>query len=302
MFGPVAGSSSSSLSVCCRRLVVNEPSLRAAALSRLCPIALGRPEDPSATAAAAAGTAAGRPRPFSTSHVAAVPPPSRPPYQFVPRGGAAPAALSPRHQQHRRWLSDSTSSGSGVPPPEAAKKGQEGTEEEGAPAGEGETDPALADLQRQVDELSQQVSATKDQLLRSLAEQENIRTIARRDVESARQFSIKSFARSLLEVADNLDRALGHIDKTELETNPSLRTLYEGIDMTSTGLTKALESNGVKAYCHQPGDVFDPSLHEALMEYPDESKTPGTVGLVMKKGYTLNSRVLRPAEVGVIKK
>jgi molecular chaperone GrpE len=139
-------------------------------------------------------------------------------------------------------------------------------------------------------------------LLRSLAEQENIRTIARRDVDSARQYSIKNFAKSLLEVADNLERAVDHIDAAELPNNPSLNTLYEGISMTSVGLTKALQSNGVRGFCQEPGDPFDPSHHEALMEYADPTRVPGSVGIVMKKGYMLNDRVLRPAEVGVIKK
>lgn len=240
-----------------------------------------------------------------------------------------------QQQQHRchRWLSSdatkSTSEGGNggagagdasqasttntAPPvgPEAGGTAEEDDEAAAAAAeaaAESEMDNTTTttqqqdQLQQQIDELQRQAQATKDQLLRSLAEQENIRSIARRDVDAAKQFSIKSFAKALLDVADNLERALSHIDKTELESNPSLKTLYEGIDMTSTGLTKALESNGVKAYCHEPGDNFDPTLHEALMEFPDPSKSPGTVGLVMKKGYMLNNRVLRPAEVGVIKK
>ena len=151
------------------------------------------------------------------------------------------------------------------------------------------------------DELQAEVKSLKDQLLRSLAEQENIRQIARRDVEAARNFSIKSFAKSLLEVSDNLSRALESVDKDTFKENPSLETLYQGVDMTNGGLTKALESNGVKKFCEQPGDIFNPERHEALMEYPDPSKESGTVGQVIKVGFTLNDRVLRPAEVGVVK-
>jgi molecular chaperone GrpE len=60
--------------------------------------------------------------------------------------------------------------------------------------------------------------------------------------------------------------------------------------------------DGVRKFCEVPGDVFDSAKHEALMEYLDPSKEPGTVGQVIKAGFTLNDRVLRPAEVGVVKK
>merc|ERR1712070_453709 len=129
------------------------------------------------------------------------------------------------------------------------------------------------------------------------AEQENIRSIARRDVEAARNFSVKSFAKSLLEVADNLDRALDSVDDGEVQKNDTLKLFVEGIEMTNGGLSKALKSNGVEAFCEAPGDEFDAEKHQALMEYEDPKATPGTVGVVMKKGYMLNGRVLRAAEV-----
>lgn len=150
--------------------------------------------------------------------------------------------------------------------------------------------------------LEAEIKALKDQLLRSYAEQENTRNIARRDVSEARQFAIKSFAKSLLEVSDNLQRALDSVPPEDVGSNAQLKLLYEGIEMTNTGLLKALEANGVKKYCETPGDKFDPLLHNALLQYPDPTKAPDTVGQVIKVGFTLNDRVLRPAEVGVVKK
>ena len=170
---------------------------------------------------------------------------------------------------------------------------------------------------------SQQLRELKDALLRSLAEQENTRTIAKRDVEQARQFAIKSFAKSLLEVADNLQRALESVPPefrppstmttTTTEAPPTttihpdiFQTLYQGIEMTEKGLKKALESHGVVPF-GTVGENFDPHRHEALYEYPSDDAAattpnqPPTVGVVMKCGYTLHSRVLRPAEVGVMK-
>lgn len=154
------------------------------------------------------------------------------------------------------------------------------------------------------EELETQVKDLKDQLLRSLAEQENIRRIAKRDVDNSRSYAISSFAKSLLETSDNLSRALEAVPeeyRTDNEDHPVLATLYQGISMTDNGLTKAFEKNGLKKY-GEVGDVFDPNLHEALYEYADESKDVGTVGQVMKHGFMLKDRVIRPADVGVIKK
>ena len=179
-------------------------------------------------------------------------------------------------------------------PTEEQPASDEATEEEAT--SEPSEDPVV--------KLETEVKELKDQLLRSLAEQENTRRIAQRDIESARQFAIKSFANSLLDVSDNLTRALESVPdeaRADKEGNPVLATLYEGIELTNTGLTKAFESNGLVQYGIE-GEQFDPNKHDALYEYADESKTPGTIGQVMKSGFMLNNRVLRPAKVGVVKK
>jgi molecular chaperone GrpE len=154
---------------------------------------------------------------------------------------------------------------------------------------------------QEIEELTNQIKSLKDQLLRSYAEQENTRMIAKRDVMEARQFAIKSFAKSLLDVSDNLQRALDSVATNDVESIPQLQSLYQGIQMTNSGLLKALASNGVKKYCEVPGDPFDPSLHSALMQYSDPEKESNTIGQVITVGFTLNDRVLRPAEVGVVK-
>jgi len=156
------------------------------------------------------------------------------------------------------------------------------------------------------EKLELQVKDLKDQLLRTLADQENTRRIARRDVESASQYAITSFAKSLLDTADNLTRAMGSVPEDILKKSDSLVprnslvSLYEGIEMTETGLTKAFEKNGLNKF-GSVGETFDPNLHEALYEYADNDKEAGTIGAIMKKGYSLKGRCIRPAEVGVIK-
>lgn len=152
--------------------------------------------------------------------------------------------------------------------------------------------------------LTAQVKDLKNQLLRSLAEQENTRRIAKRDVDSARSFAVTSFAKGLLDTSDNLSRAMDAVDLDkieEIDTKAALKTLYEGIQMTDTGLTKAFEKHGLRKF-GKAGEVFDPNKHEALFEYADENFKPGTLGQVMKIGFELNGRVIRSAEVGVIKK
>ena len=154
------------------------------------------------------------------------------------------------------------------------------------------------------EQLEAEVKKLKHQLLTSLADQENTRRIAQNDVLTAKKFAIKSFAKSLLDVSDNLDRALQAVPdgmEKNREEHPVLANLYEGIALTGQGLVKALEANGLVKY-GQVGETFDPNKHNALFEYPDPNQTPGVVGQVIKPGYMLSDRVLRPAEVGVVKK
>mmetsp|Transcript_47405 Transcript_47405/g.57403 ORF Transcript_47405/g.57403 Transcript_47405/m.57403 type:complete len:99 (-) Transcript_47405:138-434(-) len=89
--------------------------------------------------------------------------------------------------------------------------------------------------------------------------------------------------------------------RNDKENHAVLATLYEGIKMTDDGLNKAFEKNGLQKF-GKVGDKFDPNLHEALFEYPDEKMEPGTLGQVMKVGFTLKGRTIRSAEVGIIKK
>mmetsp|Transcript_5457 Transcript_5457/g.7735 ORF Transcript_5457/g.7735 Transcript_5457/m.7735 type:complete len:263 (+) Transcript_5457:133-921(+) len=198
-----------------------------------------------------------------------------------------------------RFFSDKTASTSESAQEGEAKEQEPTTKEEEAQVEQQEqsNDDKIADLEKQVKDM-------KDQLLRSLAEQENTRRIAKRDVDSARNFAVTSFAKSLLDTSDNLSRALEAVPeeyRSDKENHAVLATLYEGIQMTDDGLTKAFAKNGLVKF-GDVGEVFDPNQHEALFEYPDPNGKPGTIGQVMKKGFSLNDRVIRPAEVGVVKK
>jgi len=140
--------------------------------------------------------------------------------------------------------------------------------------------------------------------LYTLAEMENVRTIARRDMESAKQFALQSFAKQLLDVADNLTRALDSVPQDKKEGGGEgglLKTLVEGVEMTDTQLQKVLVANKIVKF-GKPGDKFDPHWHDALFEYEEAGREGGSVGQVLKTGYTLNGRVIRPAQVGTVKK
>lgn len=210
-------------------------------------------------------------------------------------------------QKNTRFFSDKAA----PLPPSAEEEEEPTTEEDATKSAEGDEATAVTDAEEPAEpevnreeQLEEELKAAKDQLLRSLAEQENTRRIAKRDVSDARNFAVKSFAKSVLEVSDNLTRALDVVPeelRNDKENHATLATLYEGIEMTEAGLVKAFESNGLKKF-GEPGEVFDPNQHNALYEYPDPEKEAGTVGQVIKVGFMLNNRVLRPAEVGIVKK
>jgi len=165
--------------------------------------------------------------------------------------------------------------------------------EEAAPEGADPAPAAGSDLEAELAE-------TKDRLLRALAEAENVRRRATRDVDAASKRSISNFAREMIQVADNLSRALSSIDQTAAQENEAFKALLTGVEMTAREMQKAFERNHI-LQVDPLGERFDPQIHEAMFEFEDPSKPAGTVGQVMEPGYTLHGQPLRPAKVGVTK-
>jgi molecular chaperone GrpE len=141
----------------------------------------------------------------------------------------------------------------------------------------------------------------KDKLLRTLAEMENLRRRTEREVADARMYGIAGFARDVLGIADNMERAL-EAARQELQesVDPGVKTLLEGIELTERELLKALERHGVRKFDPQ-GEKFDPNLHQAMYEVPDPAVPPGTVVQVIQPGYMIGDRMLRPALIAVSK-
>jgi len=145
-----------------------------------------------------------------------------------------------------------------------------------------------------------EVTALKDQLLRIAAEAENTKRRAEREANDARAFAIQKFARDLLGVADNLQRALQHAPKDSVDG--PLKNLVVGLEMTEKELQGAFERNGLRRVEPARGDKFDPHLHQAMMEQPADDVPAGGVIQVMQTGYELMGRIVRPAMVVVAAK
>ncbi|CAM9201944.1 unnamed protein product, partial [Ectocarpus fasciculatus] len=176
----------------------------------------------------------------------------------------------------------------------------EGAEKSEAVEAKVEVEDPVEVLRQQNKTLQDEVKTLKDKLLRSYAEEENVRRIAQRDVAAAKEYANTKFAKSLLDVADNLERAIDVIDHEQrAEADPQFLNLLQGVEMTQKGLVKVFESHGISRF-GAVGDVFDPSLHDALCNMPAPDKTPGTIGQLMKPGYKLKDRVIRAAEVATV--
>jgi molecular chaperone GrpE len=160
-----------------------------------------------------------------------------------------------------------------------------------------ENDQAAADQAA----LEAQLGELRDKYLRAVAEAENMRKRAERDVADARAYGITSFAREVLGVADNLARALGSLDPKARETaEGTLKAVLDGVELTRRDLQKVLERHGVRPL-DPLGEKFDPNFHQAMYEMPAPEAPPGTVVQVIQPGYAIGDRVLRPALVAVAK-
>lgn len=131
-----------------------------------------------------------------------------------------------------------------------------------------------------------------DKYLRAMAELENVRKRASRDVEKARRFALESFARELLNVRDSLEMGLAAAAGSDAET------LKQGAEATLKQLASTMEQFGI-VELDPHGEPFDPEQHEAMTMQPSTEAEPGTVLTVYQKGYSLNGRLLRPARVVV---
>ena len=149
--------------------------------------------------------------------------------------------------------------------------------------------------------LQAEIAALRERSLRALAEAENTRKRAEREKEETRQFAIARFARDLLSVSDNLNRALAACPAEAREgADEALKAVIDGIEATERELQSVLSQHGVKAI-EAEGAKFDPNLHQAIAEVPAEGRPKGTIVTVVQSGYMIGERLLRAAMVTVAK-
>lgn len=192
---------------------------------------------------------------------------------------------------------------SAEPRPEATEPeiGAAGPEVEGVAESEAtgaSDDAALAAALERIAELEAETGKLKDQALRALAETENIRRRSEREREDTAKYAISGFAKSLLDAADNLRRAIDAVPAGAVEADAALKTLVDGVAATERQLLAAFERHGVTRI-EPVGETFDPNFHQAMFELPGTGKPAGTIVQVMQPGYVLQGRLLRPAMVGV---
>ena len=145
------------------------------------------------------------------------------------------------------------------------------------------------------------LAETNDQLLRALAELENTRRRADRDRAEALKYGAASFARDMLGVADNLQRALNAVAELDQDTLPdAAKSLLEGVAATERDLIASMGRHKVSPVSPM-GEKFDANIHEAMFEAPGTGQPAGTIIEVIETGYMMDERLLRPAKVGIAK-
>ena len=146
--------------------------------------------------------------------------------------------------------------------------------------------------QVEVEALREQAAANHDRYLRAVAELENVRRRAARDVANARRYGVEKLAKALLPVLDSLEAGLATAEQASAES------LLDGKKATMRLLNAALEQVGIEEL-DPHGEPFDPALHEAMAMAPSKDAEPGTVIEVFQKGYSIRDRLLRAARVVV---
>jgi len=151
---------------------------------------------------------------------------------------------------------------------------------------------------KSLDELEAKISELKDQLLRTVADSENLRKRLEREKEQTRKFGIANFAKDLLSIADNLGRALDAAPNKEGIEDQAIENFVLGVQMTEQELQKAFDNNNIRKI-DPLGEKFDYNFHQAMFEVEETDQEPGIVVQVLQPGYAIDDRILRPAMVGV---
>jgi molecular chaperone GrpE len=171
------------------------------------------------------------------------------------------------------------------------------TEDQGAEDGALETGELNLD---RLGELEKELEEVRQHVLYAQAETQNVRRRLEQEKLNAAQYAATGFARDMLSVKDNLERALAAIPG-ELREDERMKALVAGIEATGRELENVFQRHGIKRV-EAMGQKLDPHFHQAMIELPDDKSEPGTIVQEMQAGYTIKDRLLRPALVGVARK
>ena len=158
--------------------------------------------------------------------------------------------------------------------------------------------PELAEHDR-IAELEEELEKAKQDVLYARAEEQNTRRRLEQERQKASDYAATNFARDILSVADNLERALAAIP-SELREDEKWKGLVAGLEATGKEIETVFRKHGIEAV--ETEGELDPNIHQAMVEIPSADAEPGTIVQVMQRGYVIRDRLLRPALVGVAKK
>lgn len=155
-------------------------------------------------------------------------------------------------------------------------------------------------LNQKLTEKDKALAEMKNHYARAVADFRNLQETTKKEIQKSKDFALQKFSKDLLESIDNFNLALNSVKEETLGAHEEMKNLFDGVSMTRNIFEKTLEKHGI-VKVDPVGEPFDPNQHEAVFEIPQPDKEPGTVFHVQQPGYTLNSRVLRPAKVGLVK-
>ena len=190
----------------------------------------------------------------------------------------------------RRWVASEAK-------PEGAE-GEKAAEEDKKAAGE--LEDKIAKLEKELADKTAEAKEMKEKMIYAVADADNARRIAKIDIDKARDFSVTSIAKDMLEVVDTLHRAVEAFAKLDESTLEKAKPVLTGVKMSQQVLVHNLGRHGIEKMAVEKGTKFDPNLHDALFKAPVSDDVPADhVAAVVKEGYMIKQRVLRAAQVGV---
>lgn len=184
---------------------------------------------------------------------------------------------------------------------DAVEKELKGVPEEFLEKSDAETaEEETSSLDKALDRLREDLEVAKQEVLYAKAETQNVRRRMEKDIQDARAYAATGFARDVLSVADNLERAIAAIPES-LREDDKMKGLVAGIEATQRELAKVFGQHGITRIA-SVGMPLDPNQHQAMMEIPTDEHEAGTIVQEMQSGFMIKDRLLRPAMVGVARK